>query len=138
MPCIKRCFRQCGFIDEQFEPDEIIPAPVQADFNFEDYVHCDSNLKVGAELSDETIVQSTEEILGLASVLSDDEEEQEEPPLARVSGSQANDCIRQLRAYFKKKSYDTSCQLQKLIDIESDINSIQKLEQSKLSNFFKP
>ena len=97
MPCIKNCFRKCGFINEQFEPDKIIPVPVQAteslkqkgiisaDFNYEDYVHCDSNLKVGAELSDKTIVQSTEEILGLASVLSDEEEEQEEPPLARVS-----------------------------------------------------
>ena len=110
---------------------------ISADFNFEDYVHCDSNLKVGDELSDETIVQSTEEILGLASVLSDEEEEQKEPPLARVSRSQANDCIRQLRAYFQTKSNDTSWQLQKLIYIESDINSVQKLEQSKLSNFFK-
>ena len=76
--------------------------------------------------------------MGLASVLSDEEEEQEDPPLARVSRSQANDCIRQLQAYFQTKSYDTSCQLQKLIDMESDINSVQKLEQSKLSNFFKP
>ena len=102
--------------------------------------YLDSCVVSSAPYSDEDIIEATNEKLGSTPLINSKDEDEHNDTLVNIpteiTRRQANEYINQLRLFFQAKDYDTSIQLQKLLDLESDINIVQQ-KQSTIPEFFK-
>ena len=154
--CIRNCFIKCGFSasesDLTIENENVqLLSNTSILYNelcqrnkdtysipLDEYVNCDSELNVAAQVDENTIAQdtSTKHQQTLLQNENEDDEEDEVEPKPVPSRKQVIDALELARYFLQCQDKDTSSELAKIDEVLCVVESSTKLVQKKIHDFF--